>query len=66
MGMIRFILFIFLWFIDGVGIFMIWNIESTPFVILYLTWFWLGFLGVFVFNKKALSFYSSRIKWIKD
>jgi hypothetical protein len=64
--MTKLILFFFLWFIDGVLIYAI-DIENGAIENVLLTvWIWTFFCGMFYYNKRFLSFYSSRLKWIKD
>ena len=60
--MIKFILFLFLWFIGGIGVFMIWDTESILFVILFFTWFWLGFCGITFYNGKIAMYMFRRKK----
>ena len=50
--MIKFLLFLVLWFIAGVGLAMIWDVNSIFFVGLYSAWFWLGMTGLLIYNVK--------------
>ncbi|MGB7116698.1 MAG: hypothetical protein WBD56_11170 [Anaerolineales bacterium] len=50
--MIKFLLFLVLWFVAGVGLAMIWDTDSLFFVGLYSGWFWLGMTGLLIYNVK--------------
>jgi hypothetical protein len=49
---IKFLLFLVLWFVAGVGLAMIWDTDSLFFVGLYSGWFWLGMTGLLIYNVK--------------
>jgi len=49
---IKFLLFLVLWFVAGVGLGMIWDTDSLLFVGLYSGWFWLGMTGLLIYNVK--------------
>ena len=50
--MIKFLLFVILWFVDGVGLTMIWEATSPFFAGLYSGWYWLGMTGIVIYNAK--------------
>jgi len=49
---IKFLLFLVLWFVAGVGLAMIWDTDSLLFAGLYSGWYWLGITGLLIYNVK--------------
>lgn len=58
----KFVLFLFLWFIGGVGSFMILDTESILSIVIYFAWFWLGFCGITFYNVKMGLYMNRKIK----
>ena len=52
--MIKFLLFLVLWFVDGILIFLVlkWYVVTGFIMGLYFGWYWLGMTGQVIYNAK--------------